>query len=153
MADEAVVFGLDAADSGGFGVDADFADGEEDAGGGREFPEAVAHFVFDGAEGLGVGGEGEAAVEVDAEAGFGDVAGGEFGAVFEGIELDFSADAVGAGFPFEAGDGLFEELAIEFKADAGDVAALLGTEEVTGTAEFEVAHRDAEACAELVVLF
>ena len=153
VADEAVIFGLDAADSGGFGVDADFADGEEGAGGGREFPEAVAHFVFDGMEGFDVGGEGEAAVEVDAKAGFGDVGGRKFSAVFKAIELDFSADAVGAGFALETGDGLFEELAIEFKADAGDVAALLGTEEVTGAPEFEVAHCDAEAGAELVVLF
>lgn len=153
MAFEAVFFGLDPSDSGGFGTDADFADGEEDAGGGREFPEAVAHFVGDGVDGMDIGCEGEAAVEVDAEAGLGDVGGGEFGAFAEEVELDFRADAVGAGFAFETGDGLFEELAVEFETDSGDMAALLGAEEVARAAEFEVAHGDAEARAELVVLF
>ena len=104
VAFEAVVLGLDAAHAGGFGKNADFADREEGAGGRGEFAEAVAHFVFDGAEGLAIGGEGEAAVEVDPQAGFGDVSRREFGAFVEEVKLHLSADAVGAGFALEAGD-------------------------------------------------
>ena len=46
-------------------------------------------------------------------------------------------------------DGFFEELAVHFVADGGDVAGLLGAEHVAGAADFEVAHGDLEAGAEL----
>ena len=49
-------------------------------------------------------------------------------------------------------DALPEQLAIELKAHADDVPALLGAEQIARAAEFEVAHRDAETGAELVVL-
>ena len=45
-----------------------------------------------------------------------------------------------------------EQLAVKLEADADNVAALFGAEEVARAAEFEVAHGDAETRAELVVL-
>ena len=45
-----------------------------------------------------------------------------------------------------------EELAIEVESDGGDVAGLLGTEEVACAADFEVAHGDLEAGSERGVL-
>ena len=50
-------------------------------------------------------------------------------------------------FAFQAVDGLAEELAVEVEADLGDVAGLLGAEEVAGAADLEVAHGDFEAGA------
>ncbi len=67
------------------------------------------------------------------------------------VEFHVGADRGGVFFAFEARDGLAEQLAIELKTDADDVAALLRTEEVAGAAKFEVAHGDAETGAELVV--
>ena len=68
------------------------------------------------------------------------------------VELHFGANTVGAGLTLEARDALFEQLAIELEADTGDVAALLRAEQIACTAKFEVAHRNAKACAELIVL-
>lgn len=52
---------------------------------------------------------------------------------------------MGVLFSFEAIDGLAEELAVEVEADLCDVAGLFGAEEVSGAADFEVAHGDFEA--------
>ncbi len=45
-------------------------------------------------------------------------------------------------------NALAQQLAVEFKADGGDVPALLGAEQVAGAADFQVAHGDFEAAAE-----
>ena len=54
--------------------------------------------------------------------------------------------------PLQPRHALPQQLAIQLEADPDDVAALLGAEQVAGTAELEVAHGDAKARAELVVL-
>ena len=45
-----------------------------------------------------------------------------------------------------------EHLDVELEAERGDVAGLLGAEQVAGAADLEVAHRDREAGAELGVV-
>ncbi len=45
----------------------------------------------------------------------------------------------------------FQKLAIHLVADRGDVARLLGAEDVARAANFQVAHRDLEAGAEMAV--
>ncbi len=46
------------------------------------------------------------------------------------------------------GDSSTKELAVEVEADVADVAALVGSEKIAGTAHFEIAHGEAEAGAE-----
>ena len=58
----------------------------------------------------------------------------------------------GARLAGELGDGLVEHLDVELEAERGDVARLLGAEEVARAADLEVAHRDLEAGAELGVV-
>ena len=44
------------------------------------------------------------------------------------VELHFGTNTIGAGLTLEAGDALFEQLAIELEADTSDVATLLRDE-------------------------
>ena len=46
---------------------------------------------------------------------------------------------------------LFQQLAVHLVADGRDVAGLLGAEDVAGAADFQVAHGDLEAGAEVAV--
>src|SRR5205807_3742070 len=50
-------------------------------------------------------------------------------------------------------DALLEQLAVEFEADGGDVAALLRAEQVSRAPDFKIAHGDFESAAEGGVLF
>ncbi len=68
------------------------------------------------------------------------------------IEFDGGADGRGLFFAFESGDGLPEQLTIEFETNPYDMATLLGTEKIAGSTEFEIAHGDAETSPELIVL-
>lgn len=70
-------------------------------------------------------------------------------------EVDVKADfhRLGNAAALKFGGGGLEHLAIQVKADGGDVTGLLGAEEVAGAADFEVAHGDFEAGAECRVLF
>ena len=52
----------------------------------------------------------------------------------------------------QLGDDLLQHLDVELEAERGDVAGLLGAEQVAGAADLEVAHRDREAGAELRVV-
>ena len=52
----------------------------------------------------------------------------------------------------QLGDGLVQHLDVELEAERGDMAGLLGAEQVAGAADLEVAHRDREAGAELGVV-
>ena len=52
----------------------------------------------------------------------------------------------------QLGDRLVEQLDVELEADSGDVARLLGAEQLARAADLEVAHRDREARAELGVV-
>ena len=52
----------------------------------------------------------------------------------------------------ELGDDLVQHLDVELEAERGDVAGLLGAEQVAGAADLEVAHRDREPGAELGVV-
>ena len=52
----------------------------------------------------------------------------------------------------QLGDGLVEHLDVQLEAERGDVAGLLGAEQVARAADLEVAHRDREAGAELGVV-
>ena len=58
----------------------------------------------------------------------------------------------GARLAGELGHGLVQHLDVELEAERGDVARLLGAEQVAGAADLEVAHRDLEAGAELGVV-
>src|SRR2546425_1265221 len=49
----------------------------------------------------------------------------------------------------ELGDGLVQELDVELEADGRNVTRLLGTEQLAGAADLEIAHRDREAGAKL----
>ena len=53
---------------------------------------------------------------------------------------------------FQRADALLEQLAVEFKPDGGDVAALLRAEQIARAANFQIAHRDFESAAERGVL-
>ena len=55
-------------------------------------------------------------------------------------------------WPGELGHCLVEHLDVELEAERRDVTGLLGAEQVAGTADLEVAHRDLEAGAELGVV-
>src|SRR6185503_5000951 len=68
------------------------------------------------------------------------------------IQLHAGPDQCRRLLALEPGHGLPEQLAVELEADAHDVAALLRPEEIAGAAELEIAHRDFETRAELVVL-
>ena len=46
-------------------------------------------------------------------------------------------------------DRLGDDLAVEVEADGGDVAGLLGAEQVAGAADLEVAHGDLETRAQV----
>ena len=52
----------------------------------------------------------------------------------------------------ELGHRLVQHLDVELEAEGGDVARLLGAEQVPRTADLEVAHRDLEPGAELRVV-
>ena len=54
--------------------------------------------------------------------------------------------------PESSATASFEQLDVELEAERGDVARLLGAEQVAGAADLEVAHRDREAGAELGVV-
>ena len=56
-------------------------------------------------------------------------------------------------FALHVGDGLLEKLAVQVKADGGDVAALLGAEQVARSADFQVAHGYFESGTQFRVLF
>ena len=58
----------------------------------------------------------------------------------------------GTGLAGELGHGLVEHLDVELEAEGGHVARLLGTEQVAGAPDLEVAHGDLEARAELGVV-
>jgi hypothetical protein len=166
---DAIVPGFDGGDVSKGGEDFEFGDLEEENDGRRGRAEAIADFLLEQLERGGVGGLSEFAVELDTLLGVVDVVereeggrgggamrGGGFGiAGGEGKKIEACDDVWARGdfFAFEGGDALFKELAIEFEADGGDVAALFGAEEVAGAADFEVAHGDFEAAAEGGVLF
>ena len=86
--------------------------------------------------------EREPAVEVDLERLGGDVARRHVG-------VDARVDADRArrepALAGELGDDLVQHLDVELEAERGDVAGLLGAEQVAGAADLEVAHRDREA--------
>ena len=94
-------------------------------------------------------GEREPPVEVDLLRLAGDVVGGHVGVH---LRLDAHGPADRAPRPGQLGHGLAEQLDVELEADRGDVAGLLGAEQVAGAADLEVAHRDREARAELRVV-
>ena len=50
--------------------------------------------------------------------------------------------ARGARLAGQLGDGLVQHLDVELEPERGDVARLLGAEQVAGAADLEVAHRD-----------
>lgn len=56
-------------------------------------------------------------------------------------------------FALHLGDGLLEKLAIQVKAYGGDVAALLGSQQVARTAYFQVPHGNFEAGTQFRILF
>ena len=72
------------------------------------------------------------------------------------VRVDAGVDPDGAhGDPRlarELGDRLVQHLDVELEAERGDVARLLGAEQVARAADLEVAHRDLEPGAELGVV-
>src|SRR5437868_6867843 len=72
------------------------------------------------------------------------------------VRVDPRVDADGAcrdaPLAGELRNRLREQLDVELEAERGDVARLLVAEQVAGTADLEVAHRDREAGAELGVV-
>src|ERR1017187_7340144 len=53
---------------------------------------------------------------------------------------------------FQRADALLEQLAVEFKPDGGDVAALFRTEKISRAANLQIAHGNFESAAERGVL-
>ena len=110
----------------------------------------------------GVAKSGEGAVSGDAFLGLGDEGGGKVGgelALFvaafgEGEDVGTEDEVGGAGvlLALEFFHRLTEKLAVEIEADGSHVTGLFCAEEGAGAADFEVAHRDAEAAAEGGVL-
>ncbi len=68
------------------------------------------------------------------------------------IEFHAGPDAGRRRLALQPRHRLAQELAIQLETDAYDVPALFGAEQVAGAAQLQIAHRDAEAGAELVVL-
>lgn len=94
---------------------------------------------------LQIGDIGEFAVELDLFPAGGDVGAGEVGG--DG-EVDGDVSQLTERLFFEATDGVFEELAVEFVTDGGDVTGLFGSEDISRTSNFEIAHGDAESGTE-----
>lgn len=69
------------------------------------------------------------------------------------FEGDFGFDEFGDGITFKSGDGASKELAVEAKADGGDVSTLGGAKEVARTADFKVAKGDSVAGAKGAMAF
>ena len=77
-----------------------------------------------------------------------DVAAGDVGL---DVQLQVDRPEVLDRLVLEPADGLVEQLAVQLVADGGDVAALLGAEDVARPADLQVAHGDAEAGPEVGV--
>ena len=60
---------------------------------------------------------------------------------------------LGGGFSFHFADGSLEHLRIEFKADRFDVSALLPSEKISRTAQFEIKRRDFESGSQVRKFF
>jgi hypothetical protein len=88
-------------------------------------------------------------VDVDAERLGVDVGGGDIGV---DARIDPHRTRRDPLLALQLGDRLVEELDVELEADCGDVAGLLRAEQLPGTADLEVAHRDRESGAELRVV-
>ena len=88
-------------------------------------------------------GEREAAVQVDLERLGGDVA--RPARTRRPARRPAPAAAASRRWPGQLGDRLVQHLDVELEAERGDVAGLLGAEQVAGAADLEVAHRDREA--------
>jgi len=54
---------------------------------------------------------------------------------------------------FEARGWPVQQIAIQLVAHRGDVAALLGSQDVAGAAQFQIAHRNAKPGAHVAELF
>ena len=67
-------------------------------------------------------------------------------------QVDRDLDRLGRRGAGQLADGLGDHLAVEVVADRGDVAGLLGAEDVPGTPDLEVAHGELEPGAEVVEL-
>ena len=93
-----------------------------------------------------VGDRGEAPVRLHADVVAGDVVARQ---VRVDGQVDGDLDRLGDGLALELGDGLGDHLAVEVEADGGDVARLVGAEQVAGAADLEVAHGDLEPGAEV----
>ena len=95
---------------------------------------------------LAGGGGGEAAIGLEAALLAGDVDLGD-----DAADAQFDAGLAwgrGRAIVLEIVHGGFKELAVHLVADGGNVAALLGTEDVARAADLQVAHGDLEAGAE-----
>ena len=57
----------------------------------------------------------------------------------------FGGEGIGKFFGAEFGDGLFQNLLVGLIAEVGDETALLGAEQVAGTADVEILHGDIES--------
>jgi len=155
-------------------MEAGFCDAQEYEGVVGEGAEAVAQFIFEGAEMSEAGGEADAAEEVEAQGGTVNIFRGEIaregeakfdgsvtwvegGQLFAPINARglravggrlMSGTQRGVTALFEQFDSALEEPAIHAKADGGDMAGLLRAEEIAGAADFEIAHGDGVAGAE-----
>ena len=64
-------------------------------------------------------------------------------------QVDRHLDRLGRDVAGQLADGLGDHLAVEVEPDGGDVTRLLAAEQVSGTPDLEVAHRDLEAGPEV----
>lgn len=158
---------FDVGDIAAGGDNLDFVGDEQVAGGARQGAEAVNPLPLEVVDVVFCQGFGELGVAGHAglgalDPGLGDEgadefigigAGGEDGlAHAEEVGLQLGIGTHGGGFPLQALNGLPQQLAVELEADGGDMAALLGAEQVAGAADFKVAHGYFEAAAQLGVL-
>ena len=139
------------------GTDTEPANREQSSYGIRQGPKAVAQLLLQAHQIRIVGGLGQLAVDPDAQTFLADVAvgdagrcGGEIahGGEVQEVERDIHIHQPRDRFPFKAGHGALEQLAIQPEADGGDVAALGCAEQVARAADLEVAQGQVEAGAE-----
>ena len=66
-------------------------------------------------------------------------------------QVDAQLLLLGDRLALHLGHRLLEDAGVRVEADRGDVAVLLGAEQVAGAADLQVAHRDLEARAQRLV--
>lgn len=128
------------------GIHFQFRQFEQSLGGLRQFPEAIDQFLSHVGDCLYILEAADAAIDIDFLPHIDHVITWQVG--FD-RQMNFDIEAEFGRLVGQLSNGIFEQLAVQLVSDRGDVSALLGAEQVSCSADFEISHRDAEPGSEL----